>query len=483
MLAKTQHNPNTRIVVVGGGIAGLSTAWYLRCYADENNMPVEITVLEASANWGGKVKTTRVDNGTAQPYIFEAGADAFLTRKPWAYDLALELGLEAEMQAVNTLPERIYILKNGALHPMPKGLYLLVPTNRCALWRSPLFSLWGKVRMLAEQYLPAKNSQHDESIYNFVVRRFGKEAADTLAEPLLAGVYNADIRQQSILATFAQYRRMEAEHGSLIKAMTRNAKPQQSASVAKPSFISFKNGTATIIDALIAKLDAHLCLRTPATRITADDNHYQVQTSAGMLDADFIVMAAPANVIAAQLAELAPAAAKPLASIRHEGVGTISLVFKADAVVRKLDAYGVVIPGHEGCQIDGMTWTTSKWDSRAPSGEIVIRVFFGGPSTRDMLQKDDDELLQIVRAELRSILELHAEPLYVDIQRWHNAYPQYDVGHLDRVAAVEQHLPQKIYVAGSALYGIGVPDCVHSAQQTASRIIANITEREHVDTK
>lgn len=477
--AEEAHTKSShRVVIVGGGIAGLSTAWYLQKLAVEYALQLECTVLEASTRWGGKLKTTIVEQADDKPFIFEDGADAFLTRKPWAYELAVELGLETDMIGVNELPQRIYVLNNGKLVPMPEGVYLLVPTKLRPFLRSPLFSVWGKFRMLIEYLLPRGKVEGDESIKAFVTRRFGREAADKLAEPLLSGVYNADIGKQSILATFPQYRQLEATHGSLIRGMTQH-KPTSTGNTSRPTFISFKRGTAYLVTALVQQLQATLATQQPVERIAATDNGYVLATPTATYHADTVVMATPADVSSRLLADVAPNTATQLQAIQHEGVGTMSLVYEAAAVNRPLDAYGVVIPSHEGRQIDGMTWTTSKWDGRAPKDHIVIRIFFGGPATRSMLAHDDDALLHTIRAELADILDIQAEPLQHHIQRWPHAYPQYDVGHVERVAAIESSLPTQLYVTGSAYHGVGVPDCVRGGKQTAERIIETIREKDH----
>ena len=256
----TQANNIYDTIIIGGGIAGLSTAWYLQKQKITN-----YTILESSDYWGGKVKSTHVDIGKEQSIIIESGPDGFLTRKPWALELANELGLSNAIIPVNNLPKRIYVWSNKCLIPLPDGLYLLVPTKLMPFLRSPLFSWQGKIRLLLERFIPAKLDNNDETLAEFITRRLGKEALDKLGEPLLAGVYNADSHKQSILATFPNFRKLEAQYGNLIGGMinTKKNKPPST----NPMLISFKKGMGEFPQALVKQLKGDLQLNTSVISI------------------------------------------------------------------------------------------------------------------------------------------------------------------------------------------------------------------------
>lgn len=446
----TQH---TQLAIIGGGIAGLSAGWY----AQQHN--IDYTLLEKSARFGGLIHSEYHDDLT-----IEFGPDAVITRKPHAKQLAEAIGLGDEIIAVNDTPERIYILSDGDLVPMPDGVRLLVPTDLMAWLQSPLLTWEGRKRALDDLIIPPKDDDADESLADFVTRRMGAEVLDKLADPLLAGVYNAEMDKQSILATFPQYRALEKAHGSLIKGMA-HARQSAPASDNSPALISFRQGLQQFINTLRDRLSGDLRLNTGVSAIVKGaDGGYTLTLSDGeTLHAQQIIAATPANITAHLLADVVPHAAQTLNQIRYAGVGNLSLAYRPANVPRPLDAYGIVIPNSEGRNIDGMQWSSAKWINRAPDDKVLLRVFFGGPHTRAMLDHDDAELERIVRAEVRDILGITAEPLFCTLRRWHKGYPQYDVGHLDRVRAIESALPADIAVAGNAYQGVGVPDTIKTA--------------------
>jgi len=451
------------VVVVGGGVAGLAAAHALQ----QAGRPY--TLVEASDRFGGLVQTVEKNDCR-----IEFGPDAFITRKPWAYNLANEIGLSGDMVPVRETQERIYVLVEGRLEPLPDGLRLLVPTKMGPFWQSNLLSTGGKLRLLADWVIPKKPDNRDESLAEFVTRRMGREALERLADPLLGGVYNAEMDRQSILSTFPQYRQLEAQHGSLIRGM-RAAAAKAPAVSDKPALVSFREGMGQFIRTLADSLTGYLRLNTHVTAIEENTGaHGVVLSSAGRyrvvlddgetLEAYGVVMATPANVTANLIQSVAPETTALLDDIRYEGVGSVALAYHVDDIPRPLDAYGIVIPSTENRDIDGMQWSSSKWDNRAPHGVALVRVFFGGPHTRYMLDEPDESLLARVQDELRSILGITADPLHTTIGRWRNAYPQYDVGHKDRVDKIMRSRPKALMLAGNAYYGVGLPDTINSAQ-------------------
>jgi oxygen-dependent protoporphyrinogen oxidase len=475
-IASTKAANTRHLVVVGGGIAGLSAAWYAR----QGDADVQITVLEASERWGGKVYTEQVDAEGDAPLILEMGADAFLTRKPWALALARELGLAERIQGVNTNNSRTFVLHGGRLTPLPQGLQLLVPTKLLPFLLSPLFSWQGKLRVLLERFVPLRAGHGDETLANFVRRRLGAEALDKLGEPLLAGVYNAEPERQSMQATFPHFPALEQKYGSLMRGSRTVQSERKAAPAAEPPFISFKTGAHELIDALVDQLDADLRLNTTVELVEAGEaNGYRLALTHGeTLEADAVIFATPANVTAKLLRHAAPQAAAHLREIRYAGIGTCYFSFRRVDVPHALDGFGVVIPSSEGRQIDGMTWTSSKWDGRAPDDEVLLRVFFGGPQTRAMLNLNDADLLTAVRAELRDLLGIEAPPLFERVFRWHEGYPQYDLGHLERVAAIEAALPPGLLVTGSSYRGVGVPDCIKQGQAAAQQAVEFLAQND-----
>jgi oxygen-dependent protoporphyrinogen oxidase len=469
-------------VILGGGITGLSAAWTLQQASERAGLPITYTLVEQSGRWGGKIRSERVErNGDPAAWVLEAGPDGLLTRKPWALALARALKLDDHFLFVARENARTFVLRRGRPEPLPAGLQLLAPTEWPPFLRSPLFSPWGKLRIALEPLLPPRRATSDESLAAFVRRRLGSEALERVAEPLMAGVFNAEAERQSILATFPQFPALERTHGSVIRGLRAGRRNQPpSSSPQPPAFLSFDTGNQVLVDALVAQLTGTLRQHTSARTITRGaDGWYVVHLDDGAtLAADAVILATPASVSARLTRDLAPDAAVLLAGIRYAGIGAIYLAYRRSDIPRPLIGAGVVIPASEGRRIDGITWMSSKWSRRAPEGYALIRVFFGGPHTRAMLDVDDARLNAIVREELADILGIRTAPLFTRSFRWPDGYPQYDVGHLERVAAIEAALPSGIAVAGSSYRGVGVPDCIHQGELAAAKIVETLKNRQ-----
>jgi oxygen-dependent protoporphyrinogen oxidase len=467
------------VVIIGGGIAGLSAAWYLQQEAARQSIPVRYTLLEASNRWGGKIASERIEGVGGGPTIIEAGPDSFLTRKPWALSLARELGLDDHLQYLDARGLRTYTLLRSLLVPLPAGWNLLAPSRWTPFLQSPLFSLRGKARICLEPLIPPRRDDADESLGQFVRRRLGAEALDRAAEPLMAGVYNAPADEQSLRATFPQFAVLEREHGSVIRGL--RATRQKSAKENTPPFFSLDAGAELLVRRLVARLEGDLRLRTEVSGVVQNaDGGYDVNLRDGsQLHADAIILACPAAISARILRESVPDAADLLASIDSSGIGSVYLGYRRGDVPHPLDGAGVVIPTSEGRRIDGMTWVSSKWPARAPEGIALLRVFFGGPATRETLDLDDATLLALVREELGTILGVQAAPLFQRVFRVRDGYPRYTVGHLERVEAIERALPAGLYVTGASYRGVGVPDCVRQGQEAASHVLSALAPLTH----
>lgn len=465
-----------RVVIVGGGISGLSAAWYLQKKASERSIDLEYTVLEKGSRWGGKILTEEVDTGAAEPFVVEGGPDSFTTQKPWALQLAREIGMEERLLGTNDERRNVFVLNKGKPVVMPDGVLLIVPTKFMPFALSPLISPLGKLRMGLDLFIPAKDDDEDETLAQFIRRRLGNEALDKIAEPLMSGIYNADAEQQSILATFPRFRAIEKQYGSLTRGMIASRKKRPTApkgAKKKSIFMTLRGGTNELIDALVPKLSGDLRLGTGVEAIEKlAKNHYRVILEDGSeLEADAVILATPAYTSAELIRELAPDAAQSLEKIRYVSTGTISFGFKAADIPNLLDGVGVVIPTSEKRPINAITISSTKFDHRAPDGTILLRAFFGGSRSPESMHLDDETLQKTVQEELRSILGIHAEPLFYRIYRWWNANPQYDLGHLQLVDEIEAALPDGFYVTGSPYRGVGMPDCVYQSQQTAAAIM------------
>ncbi len=466
------------VTIIGGGIAGLATAYYLQKKSRQAGQPLHYTLVESEPRFGGKIATA-----TDKNFVIEGGPDSMVTIKPHGIQLCRDLGLADQLIPTNDDRRNIYVLKNGRLTPFPGGYRLTVPTEFVPFALSPLISPLGKLRMGMDLFIPPRRESGDESLGDFIRRRLGQEALDRIAGPIMAGIYVADPDRLSMESTFPQFLAMEQKYGSLIKAM-RQAK-QNGASAggqAKPPamFTSLRGGMADLVDALIDNLagDLRPGQRVIGLRPLLPGFEVTLQTSAGpqTLTTDAVVIATPAYVAAQLVEAIDPTLAGLLTTIRYVSTATVSLGYRRADVAGQHDfnGFGFMIPKSEQRQILACTWSSTKFDQRAPGDDALVRLFIGGDGNEHLVEQPDDELVAIARRELREIMNLTAEPVVSKVFRWPKGNAQYDVGHLDRVSQIEsqaQKLPG-LYFTGSAFRGIGIPDCVKSALATVDQILA-----------
>jgi oxygen-dependent protoporphyrinogen oxidase len=476
------------VVIVGGGIAGLAAAHRLA-----QTLPdASLTLLESDARLGGKIATDRVDG-----FVVEGGPDTFLAYKPRGVGLCRELGLEPRLHGTNPVIRRTYIMRGPRLYDLPEGLTGLIPSRFGPMARTALISPVGKLRLALEYSIPPRADAGDESIAAFVQRRLGRELYDRLIEPLLSGIYAGDGAHLSLAATFPQLRQAEREHGGLIRSMLAARRKASAPARAAPAragaaghsrsaFLTPTTGLAEIVEALEARLAGRVALRlnTPVVRVAGAPGGYRVHLASGeTLPAEAVILAAPAFVTADLLAGLDPAVAAGLRAIPYVSTATVSVAYPLADIPRPLDGYGYLIPRAENRPILACTWTSTKFPHRAPEGFGLIRAFVGSAGREAVLDQDDDALVDLVRAELRRALGITASPLLQRVFRWPRAMPQYTVGHLDRLAAVEQRLTAYpgLYLAGNGYRGIGLPDCIASGEQAAAaaaRLLAVASVKE-----
>jgi oxygen-dependent protoporphyrinogen oxidase len=484
------------VVIIGGGITGLSTAFYMHRQAQGAGVPLRYTLIERDTRLGGKLVTDTVGQ-----FVVEGGPDSILTQKPAGVQLVRDLGLEDQLIGINDLPRKVAFLVKGLPRPMPEGMTLIVPTRLGPFLRSPLLSPQGKLRMLLDLVIPPRQGAADETLADFIRRRFGEEALLKLAEPLLAGIHNSESERQSLLATFPRLREIELQYGSLIRGMraqrrkTNDQRPTtngqdpsslvigRSSLVGQSPFVTLKGGIATLADALVRALDGRLIAGIGAAALEYDSaaaQPYRVRLENGeVLDADAVVLTAPSFAAADLVEGFQPQLAAGLRRIRYVTTGTISLAYDKRAVGAPLDGYGLVIPRTERRRINAVTISSSKFTHRAPDDAVLLRVFVGGSRNPAVAELEDAPLLDLARAELRDILGIQAEPLWSRIYRWPRSNPQYDVGHLAHIDALEALCPAGMYLAGSAYRGVGIPDCARQGQEAAARVLAFLGKPTH----
>jgi oxygen-dependent protoporphyrinogen oxidase len=441
----------TRVVVVGGGITGLAAAFELSRAPDRP----AVTLLEASDRLGGKILTTPFGGRPV-----DAGADSVLARVPWAVDLFGDLGLADELVAPAT--GRAFVWWRGDLHPIPPGLVLGVPTGLATLARSGLLSWRGKVRAALEPLRPRTDGDDDLGLT--VRQRFGPEVYDRLVGPLVGSINAADPARISLAATAPQLAEAARRHRSLLLALRSPAGTSASA----PVFLTHRDGLGSVVHQLAAQLrDAGVDLRvgTPAGPIERAG-----PTTLGVagFEAEAVVLTTPAAAAATALASLAPEAARGLRRIEYASVAMVTLALPARAVGRPLDGSGYLVPVTEQRHVTACSWASSKWPHWAPSGDqVVLRASLGREGDEHALELDDEALIGVTLDDLHRHLGVRAEPLDVRITRWPRSFPQYQPGHLDRVAAIEAALPAGVVVAGAAYRGIGIASCVRHGRESA----------------
>jgi len=497
----------TRIAILGGGISGLTAAYELE-KARQAGADIDWHLYESSNRLGGIIQTTRIAvPGDATPegrYILEGGPDGWVTEKPWATDLAKELGLEDQIIFSNDATRKTYILLNGTLQPIPDHMRLMVPTNLSALENSPLFSTTAKQAYAAELTNAANLKQQtpteDESVATFVHRHFGEEVLTKIATPLLSGVFGGDVHKLSVRSVMPNFVTMEREHGSLIAALqakskARGDRPQQ------PIFTTLRNGLGTLIDALIAKLpEDRIHLNHPAYSLKREGKRWCLRTTApgekgrvGKSKKHFnhIFLATPIDTTRNLLHPLDPTAAT---LIPTEASSAILVAFAfPNAAFTLPQGFGFLVPQNpeqsvvsteaqrsgETCsssatepQLLAATFVTQKFPQRAPANAQILRAFFGGQSAETLATADDTTIAQTALNQLQKILGPLPEPAITTIRRWHRSLPQYEVGHLDRIAQLDQHIATlgNLTLLGNAYRGVGLPDLVRDARATAKSL-------------
>ena len=466
-----------RIAIIGGGISGLSAAFALE-EKRQSGTPIEYVLYESAPRLGGVMVTDHVDG-----CLIEAGPDSFLTEKPWAADLCRKIGLGEQLIGSNDAARKTYIVvrKQGRdkLVVMPDGLMFMVPTKILPTVFSPLFSFWTKLRMAGEWFHPPHKGEHDETVAEMVERHYGSEMVDLLADPLLSGVYGGEAAQLSVRAVLPRFADMESKHGSLGRAMLASRKKMAAfaKSLPRPLFSSLKEGMQQMVDALVARLDpGALRVSSPVQSLLRQDNGWTVSAGYQTDQFDAVIIAAPAHAAAAVLDVADRELGRELAGIDYSSSVTVTLGYD-EGVRRSLPpGFGFLVPRSTGHRILAATFVHNKFPHRAPDNRALVRCFLGGSRDEQILTSTDDEILQIVRDELKQIIGLDAEPLFARVYKWKSAMAQYSVGHLERLERI-QSLVQKLpglALAGNGFTGIGVPDCVRSGSEAASKTLSEM---------
>ena len=464
-----------RVAIVGGGIAGLAAAYELE-KTRKSGAAIDWQLYEASDRFGGIVETVRQDG-----FVLEQGPDAWVTEKPWARELAVELGLEAELIQSNDATRKTYILIDGELQAIPDRMRMMVPEDLATLEGSPLFSDAARQAYAAEltraDELRASAPAEDESVAAFVQRHFGEEVLAKIAAPLLSGVFGGDVAKLSVRAVMPAFVAMEREHGSLIAALQAKAKR----SSPQPIFTSLRNGLGSLIEALVTRLPAErLHLNRSALSIKRERNLWCLRISTpaekgriGKSKRHFnhILLATPGDVTRNLLAPLDPAVS---ALIPTDASSAVLAAFAfPDATFTLPQGFGFLVPATQNpggeTPLLAATFVTQKLPGRAPKNAQILRAFFGGSSAENLTDADDENIARGALTQLQKILGPLPTPSITTVRRWPRSLPQYEVGHLERIAELDQRIATLggLTLLGNAYRGVGLPDLIRDSRAAA----------------
>ena len=431
---------NPLVAIIGGGITGLSAAYEL------HRRGTPFILLERANRLGGVIQTEFTEG-----FTIDGGPDSLLTHKPAALDLCSELGLRERL--ISTLPPRTaYICRDGQLHPLPKASVLGIPTRLKSLATMPVLSVSGKLRMAMDLMRTGKPHARDESIGSFFRRRFGQESVAYIAEPLLAGIHAGDVERLSMQALFPTLVDAERRHGSVITGLhfrQRSNRPSQGG-----LFRSLVGGigqlTSTIVDTLSTST---VQTNSEVTQITGGA-HFRVHLVSGeTISANQVILTTPAYLTEQLISALDPTLANICGTIPYTSTATVALSYPRTSVVPRVE---------QGLSLMAASWVSSKWPHRVPSGQILLKGFLGGPRQPDILEQNDQELVSIAHRDLSQLLGISTKPAVTRVFRWPRLNPQHEVGHLDKISAIDARLPNipGLHIVGAGFRGVGIPDCV-----------------------
>lgn len=459
--------PGAPVAIVGGGMSGLAAAYELA------RRHVPFVLLEAAPALGGVVRTERIDG-----FVIDAGPDALLTQKPAAIDLCRELGMGDRLRPQK---ERgTFLVRGGALRALPEASVFGIPVDWLPFVTSRAFSFYGKLRMAAEYVLPGRPASGDESIASFMGRRFGREAVEYLADPLLAGIHGGDAERLSMQALFPRFLDMERRYGSLIRGFREGARRRTGPP--PPPFVAPRGGLRDMVDTLVAALPpASLRTGVRVDSVEADgrDRFRLYLDNGGTMTAEAVLLATPPRVTAPMVRALDPTLASACARIPAVSVVTTALAYPARAVRHRLAGTGVVVPRSERMGISALTWVSSKWEGRAPAGHVLLRAYLGGARDPGAIDLPSEAIVARAHGDVRRLLGITGDPVLARVYRWPHANAQQEVGHPDLMAKIEDRLAAHsgLFISAAGFRGSGIADCVADGRRQAVAAAAAAPQR------
>ncbi len=461
-----------RAIVIGGGITGLTACYRLQQEAAHRNIHLEVILLEATQRLGGVIQTEHRDG-----FLIEHGPDAFISTKPAAKALAEELGIADQFIGTNPDVRRSFVLRKGILHPVPEGFYMMAPGSLKPFLKTPLFTWHGKLRMALDLFIPPRERDIDEAVAHFVRRRLGNEAFTRIAQPMIGGIYTSDAENLSLKATFPRFLEMEKTHGSIIKAL--RAQKKQATETSRDTsgpryslFLSFTSGMQILINALVETLTCNIKLNAPVKHIQqdTDTNEWQISLATGeTLNAEHLCLALPAPQTQSLIQNVSNPLVTKLSTIPYASSATVNFAFRRADITHPLDGMGFVVPATENLSLIGCSFSSVKFENRAPDKHVLLRAFVSEPIAKN----PEADIIEACQADLTPILGIQGAPLFATVRKHTQAMAQYQVGHQEVVADIER-LTSRLHglaLAGNGYHGIGIPDCIRSGETAAISLL------------
>lgn len=459
------------VAIIGGGISGLAALHFLKYKRPE----LKITLFESDKRLGGTIGTDRIDG-----YSFDYGPNGFLDREPLTLDLVKQIGLNDSIERANDKVTKRLILRKGKLREVPMSPQKFLVSD--------ILSLKGKLRIMTEPFAKERDKSIDESIYDFVKRRIGKEAADYMIQPMVSGIYGGMADRLSLESCFPVMREMEDRYGSLIKAMFakgKEAKKRRKEGNTKSGgpggptgwLTSFNGGLFKIIEQFESLYKDSILKGTEVNKVSKESDYYSLALSDSTnISADKVIFALPTYKAVDLVRAMSSDLADSFQSIPYAPIAVICTGYDKSQVGYDINGFGFLVPSKEGRSILGSIWTSSIFANRAPDGKVQFRTMIGGDGDHESINLSDDDLLKTVEKDLNDLLSITGKPEIVKIYRWHHGIPQFKIGHKKRVAKIEDQLKQlgNLYVTGNAYYGIGLNDCVKQSYKIADEILNSL---------
>lgn len=468
---------NKKVVVVGGGISGMTAAYFLQKEMKEKSLSIEVKLIEASNRLGGVIQTIRKDG-----YIIEKGPDSIVVTKKSGLKLIEEVGLKD--QVIWNFAGKSFIYARGKLHSMPEGSYMGIPTKVTPFAVSSLFSPLGKIRAAGDFILPKGKPQSDQSLGLFFRRRLGDEVVENLIEPLLSGIYSGNIDDLSLMALFPNFYEMEQKHRSLVFGLKHTIpKPKKvvkKQGSRKGMFISLKNGLDTLVNELEKRLDSVNVLKgTGVVKIFRKPTGYELTLASGDVERADIVVVATDHRHAQQMLDSCPFM-DVFKKMPANSIATVSMAFPDTAIHDDIDGTGFIVSRNSDFRITACTWTHKKWAGTTPKGKALLRTYVGRQDDQEVVNLSDDEIVAIVLKDLNKTMNITEKPEFTNITRWKKAMPQYNIGHLEMMESVKKSLSKElpgVFLVGGSFDGVGIPGCIDQGVNVVQKVLEFVNKK------